>query len=130
MAFSIANDLIPAYKPQKFNDGTVKIYKATETSTNGGMPTKALSLQETLRYHTRTLGLNRYYSALKEGTQVGKVIRCPRKPALSTTDIDLLIAILQDDKQYEVKLIQWPEDVVPKSMDLSLERVVTEYAIV
>ena len=127
--FTLAINRIPAYKPQKFNDGTLKIYKVVETAVDGDMPVETIVFQESLRFHDLTLGLTRYYTSLHEGVTVSCVKRCPRKNAYSTTDTDLLIAVLQDGKQYEIKLIQWPERVVPKCMDLTLVKVLVPYVI-
>lgn len=114
---------------QSFNDGVVKIYKVGNTALPGDMPKEGLILQQTLRYKERTVGFNRYYAALQHNIKVEFVIRCPEIRGLSTSDKDILVAILIDGNQYQVIQIQYPEDVEPHVMDLTLERVGENYDI-
>lgn len=118
-----------AYKPQAYNDGTLKIYKTKDTSEDGDTPVEKLVYQEPLRYEEQTLGVTRYFSAMQNGKKVSTVVRCPRRSNLSTTGKDILVAVLKDGYQYNIELIQWPKEVIPLSMDLTLVRVVTNYVI-
>jgi hypothetical protein len=63
---------------QSFNDGVVNIYSVSDTSVDGGMPTETLTLKQTLRYHERTVGLTRFYTAKQANVEVKYVLRCPR----------------------------------------------------
>ena len=113
---------------QSYNDGIVSIYKVSDISLPGDMPVDGLVLQQTLRYKERTVGLNRYYSALQNNIKVDFVIRCPEVRGLSQKSTDILVAILIDDQQYKVMQIQYIEDAQPPSMDLTLERVGEDYS--
>ena len=116
-------------KRQSFNDGSVKIYKVENTALPGDMPVDGLVLKQTLRYHERTVGMGRYYAALQNNIKVDFVIRCPEVRGLSDKDTDILVATLNGGSQYEIKQIQYPEDVEPPSMDLTLEKVGENYDI-
>ena len=113
---------------QTFNDGVCKIYKVENTALPGDMPIDGLVLKQTLRYKERTVGMGRYYAAMQNNIKVDFVIRCPEVRGLSEKATDILVAILIDGYQYEVKQIQYIEDAVPKSMDMTLERLGSDYA--
>lgn len=110
-------------KIQSFNDGTVKIYDVTNTAPPGAKPVEGLSLKQTLRYTERTVGLTRYYAALQANVKIQYLLRCQQLRGISTQDI----AIPNDGKQYRIIQIQYPEDIDPPVMDLTLERLVQDY---
>ena len=110
-------------KTQNFNDGVVSIYAVSDTGVDGGMPTETLTLKHTLRYHERTVGLNRFYTAKQANVEVKYVLRCPQLRDISTQDI----AIPNDGKQYRIIQVQYPEDIVPPVMDLTLEELLQDY---
>ena len=86
---------------------------------------ETLALAQTLRYHERTVGLSRYYEALQANVRVQYVLRCPRLTSVSTQDV----AIPNDGRQYRIVQVQYPEDVQPPVMDLTLEEVAAAYGI-
>ena len=104
-------------KTQSYNDGVVSIYTVSDVSQPGGMPVEALTLKEALRYEERTVGLTRFYAALQNNVNIKYVLRCPRIRSISTQDV----AVPVDGKQYKIVQIQYPQDVEPPSMDLTLE---------
>lgn len=112
-------------KVQTHNGGIVKIFRVSDISAPGNMPKDGITLKCTLRYHERTLGINRVYSAMQAGEKVDMVIRCPLLNGVSAQDI----AIPNDGKQYRIQLVQHPEDTDPPVMDLTLERLEQDYAI-
>jgi len=116
-------------KYQSFEDGVVGIYKVDDISSPGDMPVDGLVLKQSLRYKERTVGLNRFYSAMQSNIKVDFVIRCPEVRGLSEKATDILVAILIDGQQYKVMQIQYIEDAQPPSMDLTLERLGEDYAI-
>lgn len=109
---------------QTYNDGVAKIYSV---STSGNMPRKELTLRLTnsLPYEERMVGMSRYWAALQEQTRIERLLRMPRNDAVEREDVVIPI----DGQQYVIKQIQYPPDVEPKSMDLSLEKVQVAYAI-
>lgn len=113
-------------KTQTFNDGIVNIYSVINIAPSGGLhkdvlvqPPKA----EALRYEERIVGIGRFWAAKQDNVQIDRLIRVPRLDSISSQDV----AIPIDGKQYKIKQIQYPPDVEPPSMDLSLERVEAEY---
>lgn len=106
-------------KAQTFNDGIVKIYRLENVAEKGEAPEEKPVLKCSLRYKERTVGFGRYYTAMQAKTKVSALIRCPRVPNVKEKDV----AVLMNDKKYEISLIQYPEDIVPPVMDLTLERV-------
>ena len=103
----------------------MKVYGVTNSAANGSKPVEALKLKHTLRYHERTVGLTRYYEALQANVKVQYVLRCPRLIGVSTQDV----AVPNDGKQYRIVQVQYPEDVQPPVMDLTLEEVAATYDI-
>ncbi len=103
---------------QTFNDGQVTIYDVDPGEAK-------LKEKAKLRYKERTVGISRYFTALQANAKISYVLRCPRIRSVSTQDI----AVPNDGKQYRIVLIQYPEDVEPPVMDLTLEGVKAAYDI-
>jgi len=110
---------------QTFNDGTVKIHGITNSAAPGDASKDALaqSPKFSLRFEERTVGVNRYYAAMQNKIKVDMLIRCPRQRSVSTDDV----AIINNIDQYRIRQVQYPPDVEPPCMDLSLEKVVHPY---
>ena len=111
-------------KRQTFNDGIVAIYDLTDVAAPGDMPQDGLRQKECLRFHRRTVGIKRYYTAMQAGQQVDAVLRCPYRDSVSAQDIAIV-----DGKQYRVTLVQRPEEIAPPVMDLTLTRLEQDYAV-
>ena len=109
--------------PQTFNDGVVRIFHTANTGEPGGAPQMELIPLCVLRYHERTVGFRRYYAAAQANVKVSKLLRCPRYFGVSQQDV----AVPVDGRQYLITLIQYPEDVQPPVMDLTLEEVAQVY---
>ena len=110
-------------KTQTFNDGLVKIYAVENIAENGAMPVEKLKIKQQLRYHERTVGYGRFWTALQNNVRVKYVLRCQRLREISTQDI----AIPNDGKQYRIIQVQYPEDITPPVMDLTLEKLEQEF---
>ncbi len=90
------------------------------------MPKEGLTLKiGPLRYKERTVGMNRFEAAMQNQTRIDLLLRSQQLRNVSTHDI----AIPIDGKQYKVVRIQYPEDIEPPVMDLSLERIDAEYEL-
>lgn len=111
-------------KHQTYNSGLVSIYRVDNVAEPGEMPEEGLTLKRVLRAHERTVGVTRYYAAQQTNVKVDAVVRCARLNDVSTQDV----AVYQGT-QYRIRMVQYPEDIAPPVMDLSLERVEQEYAI-
>lgn len=112
-------------KTQSFNDGVVSVYAVSNTAQSGDMPSETITLKQTLRYHERTVGLTRFFAAKQANVEIKYVLRCPMLRDISAQDI----AIPNDGKQYRIVQVQYPEDVDPPVMDLSLEKLSQAYDI-
>lgn len=115
---------MPIQNSQAFNDGLCSVYEVTNIAKPGAKPQEGLELRGKLRYAERTVGMNRYTNFLQNDVEVARVLRMPRKFGVSTQDV----AIPNDGHQYRVVQVQYPQDVYPKCMDLSLERIEQKYA--
>lgn len=112
-------------KTLNFNDGVVKIYDIENVSQPGKMPTEKLVLKETLRYYERTVGLARKDYGKQDGADIKYVLRCPLRRNVSS----LNVAIPNDGKQYRVWNVQYPEDIDPPVMDVTLQELTAKYDI-
>jgi len=112
-------------KTQSYNDGVVVVYAVENIAQPGSMPADKITQKESLRYDERTVGLNRFYAAMQNNVNIKYVLRCPRIRSVSTLDV----AVPNDGKQYKIVQIQYPQDVEPPSMDLTLEELTPVYDI-
>lgn len=110
-------------KKQTFNDGLARIFSVDDCAEPGEMPVEGLTFKVALRYHEKTVGVARFYGAMQNGAKVDRVIECPRRSIVSSQDI----AVLPDGKQYQITMVQYPEDTVPRTMRLALEVVTQNY---
>lgn len=116
--------MIRSKKPA-FRDGVLTVCTVENVAAPGKRPVNGLRRKVTLRYDERTVGLNRYYTAKQDNVRVDAVLRCPRRRDVCAQDI----AIPIDGQQYEIKLVQYPENIVPPVMDLTLTRLESPYEI-
>lgn len=111
---------------QSFNDGVVNIYIVDNVAEAGNLPKQVLTIKvSVLHYEERTVGMSRFYTAMQNQVKVEQMLRVLRIDSVSTQDV----AIPKDGKQYEIVQIQYPKDVEPPVMDLSLERLEVDYEI-
>ena len=106
---------------ESYNDGIVKIYRTKNVSEPGRRPVEKLVFLMQLRFRERTVGNTKYNLAKQTGVEVVRLVRCPRLRNVSSHDF----AAIKDFESgaiqhYEIDQIQYPENVFPKSMDLSL----------
>ena len=81
--------------------------------------------KETVRYKERTVGLTRRNFARQDNVVIRYVLRCPLLRDVSAQDV----AIPNDGKQYRIWDVQYPEDINPPVMDLTLEELNPVYDI-
>ncbi len=109
---------------QTFNDGVVNIYLLKNIAKSGDLPKDGLNFKiGPLHYQEKTVGMSRYWTAKQANTKVSQLLRVPRFQSVNTDDV----AIPNDGSQYKIVQIQYPENVYPPVMDLSLERVDVNY---
>ncbi len=111
-------------KPQTFNDGVCGFYSVKNAAVAAKKPIQLLVLKlGGIRYHNRTVGISRFWSAKQANVQIDRLLRMPYLADVSTQDV----AVTEDGVQYSVKQIQRPEDIYPPVMDVSLAKVVQRY---
>ena len=113
-------------KTQTFNDGVANIYSVENIASPGGMPKEALTIKaENIRYKERTVGMSRFWTAKQTNAKISRLLRMLRLSSVSSHDVVIPIC----GKQYKILQVQYPEDVYPPVMDLSLERLDASYDI-
>lgn len=112
-------------KIETHNDGVVNIYHVGNIAEPPLLPKDGLTFKEQLRYKSKTIGMQRYYTALQSNVRVSHVLRTPNRANVSTQDI----AILSDGKQYSIVQVQRPDSIHPPVMDLTLEALEQDYEI-
>lgn len=108
-------------KTQTFNSGLAAIYAAKNISLTGDVPVYRLSPEPRflLRYKERTVGIKRHLAAMQEGYELARVIRCPMHTSVTPQDV----VKVSGGRLYRIHTVQYPEDVTPPVMDLSLKEV-------
>lgn len=112
-------------KPQAYADGVVIIYTVLNSAPAGSKPVDILTPKASLRYAERTVGISRYYAALQANVKINRLIRCPLLRDVSTQDA----AIPNDGKRYRIEQIQYPDDIMPPVMDMTLVEVSQVYEV-
>lgn len=112
---------------QQFNDGIVDIYSVGNIAEPGNMPKDGLkqpAKAKDLRFEERIVGMSRFWTALQENARIEKLLRVPKLNSVTSHDVAIL-----DGKQFKIVQIQYPKDVYPSCMDLSLETLEVAYEI-
>ena len=104
---------------QVLNDGIVTIYRSENIADVGDMPKWNLVKTGALRYHRRTIGVQRLYLAKQANAQVDLLLRCQYRPEVKAGNVAVPT---QDGEKYKITVIQIPEDIYPPVMDLTLEK--------
>ncbi len=114
-------------KQQTFNDGVLTVYKVGNIAGLGNMPKEGLIQKFTnaIPYEERTVGVTRFIANKQENTLIEQLLRIPRINGIAREDVVIPI----DGEQYRIKQVQSINDVEPRCLDLSLEKVVTKYEI-
>jgi len=88
------------------------------------MPKDGLQLKVgCLRYKERTVGMSRYWAAMQTQARIDLVLRMPQLRNVSLHDVVIPV----DGQQYRIVQVQYPEDIDPPVMDLSLQRLEVAY---
>lgn len=109
-----------------FDDGIVRIYNVANNAQPGDMPQKGLALAESFYFHEDSLGITRYYEALKAGQLIERVISIPWPAQVNINQV----AVFEDGTQYQVRMVQQDADGFGlKILRLSLERNGEDYEV-
>jgi hypothetical protein len=114
-------------KTQTFNDGVLTVYRVGNIAALGDRPKEGLILKfdNAVPYEERTVGVTRFITNKQEQSIIEQLLRIPRVNGIAREDIVIPI----DGEQYRIKQVQTINDVEPRCLDLSLEKVVTKYDI-
>ena len=108
-----------------FDDGQVDIYTITNTASAGDLPKEGLIYGSSYWYEERTVGITRFYAALKTDVKLEMLVRIWRDKSIDTSQICKI-----DDAQYRIVQVQHllNEDGLEVT-DISLERLSETYDI-
>lgn len=115
---------------QTFNDGVLSIYEIGNIASPGNKPKEGLIQKEkfkgkTLPYEERTVGVTRFIANKQEQSTIEQLLRIPRVGGIARENVVIPI----DGEQYRIKQVQAINDVEPRCLDLSLEKVSVAYEI-
>lgn len=111
-----------------FDSGVVYIFDVTNVNENGEEPQEGLTIFTKHAYETQTVGVQRYYRAIKSDYLIEEVIDIyDFNEGINTNQV----AVTEDGKQYIIRQIQKTKDENGiKILRLSLERNGEEYEII
>ena len=114
-----------------FDGGLVKVYKITEISEPGDLPTEGLEFQSVYHFEERSIGMTRNYMAMQSNKQIDRLIRIWQDRAVDVGCVCLITDGIDSDVQYRVASNQHQvNDEGLKVTDLTLEKVGNLYDIV
>ena len=110
---------------QTFNDGVCAIYEIGNIAEAGNKPKEGLKTKiSRAPYERRKVGITRFYTAKQANVKVEDVLRIPYNDQISTQDVCMIGEI-----QFAIKQVQHIYDTMPKSTDLTLQRLEDVYDI-
>lgn len=109
-------------RPEPLTDGVCRLFSVADASAPGDMPREELCFLYRLAYARRAVGVQRKLLAMQEHSKVDMRIRCFHRP---DTQVNQVVEIGGD--YYRIRKIESPPDIVPRVMDLDLERSTTRY---
>lgn len=109
---------------QRFNGGVVEIYCIINGAEAGDMPAEKPVLRHRLRFGWKTVGINRYYSAMQNMVKISRAIIAPLMADVSTQDIAVI-----NGQQYRIEQKQELNDYRPPSMLLALSDIEEVYEL-
>ena len=104
-----------------FDDGIIRLYTIQNVAEAGAKPNRKLVLSESYYYGYETLGINRYYTALKANQQIEAVVHIQGWDEINTAET---VAVMENNNQYRITLAQPTLDEYGLRITrLSLERI-------
>lgn len=111
---------------QTFNDGVLTVYEVGNIAPIGDRPKEGLIQKfSSLPYEEKTVGVTRFIANKQDQSIIEQLLRIPRVNGIAREDVVIPI----DGEQYYIKQVQSVNDVEPRCLALSLEKVVTKYDI-
>lgn len=107
------------------DSGTLTVWRGSDTAQAGGMPALAYVQIWGSYYEDRTIGIQRYYTAMQHDSRVDAMVRAQRTYELSPSTDRVVLAPFshQDGNAYRILQVQQvlDDDGLPVT-DLTLER--------
>ena len=101
-----------------FDDGTVYICEVSNAAQPGEMPIKKLTPIQELANSEETVGVTRYYEAIKTDQLIEKVVAVPREIEITINQMAII-----EEEQFEIRMVQTGTDEFGlKILKLYLER--------
>lgn len=114
-----------------FDDGILTIFEVTNLNKNGEIPRKGLSKKAESFFHEETLGVSRFYEALRSEQLIERVVDIHDDTFISINDICTIDTDPKGKNQYIVRMVQRAFDEEGlKILRISLERNGDEYEII
>ena len=114
-----------------FDDGILTMYEVTNIEENGEMPEKGLVKKAESFFREETLGITRFYEALRSEQQIERVVVIHDDTIVSINDICTIDTDPEDANQYAVRMVQKATDEEGlKILRISLERNGDNYEII
>ena len=112
---------------QTFNDGVLTVYEVTNIAPLGDRAKPGLKsmFNNSIPYEERTVGITRFVANKQEQSIIEQLLRIPRVNGIARENV----VIPLDGEQYRIEQVQTINDVEPRCLDLSLEKVVVKYDI-
>lgn len=108
------------------DDGILEIYSVENIADRGMKPVYGLRLKSRHYYGFETVGIQRYYTAMKANSRVSDLVRIWEDRGITAEDI----CILEDGKQYKCIFVQHMQDEDGlRITKITLERMDEEYVI-
>lgn len=110
-----------------FDDGVIHIYNIENLSELGEIPRKGLVYFESFSFCQETLGVKRFYEALRSEQLIEKVITTYRDDRINVNQV----GVMEDGSQYQIRMVQTAKDDDGIEINkISLERIVDPYEII
>ena len=109
-----------------YDDGILKVYRITNESSNGAMPTKTRTLLLSAYFGFETVGFRRYFTGLQANRDIEYIVDIPEWHDIMQTDEILLEDGIADHESTYFRVAQkqmTTDDDGIRMTRLSLERV-------
>lgn len=104
---------------QTYNDGVLNVYRVENVAEPGNIPEEKLTLKvKGLRFQELRVFDSKYWSAFQVNAMVERLLRVQNLNNIFLRDI-----VEVEGRRFRVIQIQKVIDVLPKSIDLTLERI-------
>lgn len=108
---------------QTYNDGLLTISRIENTASPGDFAVPSLVEKHAgIRYENRTVGMSRFWQGKQLDVRIDRLLRCPLIRDVHPLDV----VTTEDSQTYQIEQLQYPQDIEPPSMDMSLSAIVVD----